>query len=76
MIELTQPVEPHALREPAHRLVEDRRVALQAAPLLGLQQLEEADLVEFGDGLVGQPPQILGRLGALGDQRQQIVDAG
>jgi hypothetical protein len=39
--------------EPAHRLVEDRRVALEAAPLLGLQQLEEADLVEFGDGVVG-----------------------
>ena len=35
-----------------HRFVEERRIALQAAPLLGLEQLEEADLVEFGDGLV------------------------
>ena len=76
MIELTQPVEPHALAEPADRLVEQRRIALQAAPLLGLQQLEEADLVEFADGLVGQPAQILGRLGPLAQLRQQIVDAG
>ena len=76
MIEPTQPVDPQALREPAHRLVEHRRVALQATPLLGLQQLEEADLVELGDRLIGQTPKILGRLRALGDQRQQLVDAG
>ena len=61
---------------PPHRLVERRRIALQAAPLLGLEQFEEADLVEFGDRLVGQPPQILRRLRSLGDQRQQVVDAG
>ena len=59
-----------------HRFVEERRIALQAAPLLGLEQLEEADLGELGDRLVGQPSQILGRLCPLGDQRQQIVDAG
>src|SRR6202011_5078534 len=58
------------------RFVEQRRVALQAAPLLGLKQLEEADLVEFGDRVIGQPPKILRRLGSLGDQRQQVVDAG
>ena len=63
-------------RDAAHRFVEHRRIALQAAPLLGLEQLEEADLVEFGHRLVGQPPKILRRLGSLGDQRQQVVDAG
>jgi hypothetical protein len=42
---------------------------LQAAPLLGLQKLEETDLVELGHGLIGQPPQVFRRLGALGDQR-------
>ena len=76
MIELTQPVDPHARRDAPDGLVEQRRIALQAAPLLGLQKLEEADLVEFGDRLVGQPAQILCRLGALRDQRQQVVDAG
>ena len=60
----------------ADGFVEDRRIALQAAPLLGLQKLEEPDLVEFGDSLVGQAAQILGCLRPLGDQRQQIVDAG
>jgi hypothetical protein len=47
-----------------------------APPLLGLEQLEEADLVELGHRLVGQPSKVLRRLGALGDQRQQVVDAG
>ena len=56
-------------RDAAHGFVEHGRVALQAAPLLGLEQFEEADLVELGNGLVGQPPQILRRLGSLGDQR-------
>jgi hypothetical protein len=61
--------------EPTHGLVERGGVALEAAPLFGLQQLEETGLVEFGDGLVRDAPEILGGLRALGDQRQQVVDA-
>ena len=67
---------PACRGDAAHRLVERRRIALQATPLLGLEQLEESDLVEFGHRLVGKPPEILGRLGPLGDQRQEVVDAG
>jgi hypothetical protein len=63
-------------RDAAHRFVERRRIALQATPLLGLQQLEEADLVQFGHRLIREAAQVLGRLRALGDQRQQVVDAG
>ncbi len=63
--------------EAPDRLVEDGGgVALHATPLLGLEQLEEADLVEFVHGLIGQAPQFFGGLSALGDPRQQIVDAG
>jgi hypothetical protein len=51
--------------QPAHRLIEERRIALQTTPLLRLQQREEPDLVERFDRFLGQPPQILGRLGAL-----------
>ncbi len=48
-------------------LVEDLRIALQTTPLLGLEQLEETDLVEFVHGVIGQAPQVFGGLGALGD---------
>ena len=60
----------------ANRFVKGRRIALQPAPLLRLQQLEESGLVELIDGLIGKAAQILGRLRALGDKRQQVVDAG
>lgn len=66
-------MEPHA-RQSTRRLEEQRRVALQSAPLLRLQQGEEADVVERLDGLVGQPPQILRGLGAIPNLRQQIID--
>ena len=62
-------------RQPPRRLVEQRGIALQTAPLLGLQQGEETDLVERLDGLVGQPAQILRRLSALPNLRKQIIDA-
>ena len=61
-------------REAAHGFVEQRRVALQTTPLLGLEQFEEADLVEFGHRLVGQPAQFLGGGRALGDTREEIGD--
>ncbi len=40
-------------RQPPRRLVEKSGIALQAAPLLRLQQGEEADVVERRNGLVG-----------------------
>ncbi len=67
---------PAGAGQPAHRLEEQRRVALQAAPLLGLDELEEADLVELGDGRVGNPAQVLGLLGPLAQIREQFIDAG
>ncbi len=67
---------PTGAGQPAHRLVEERGVALQAAPLLGLQQPEEADVLERLDVLVGQLAQILGFLGARTQGGQQLIDAG
>jgi hypothetical protein len=48
---------------------------VQSTPLFGLQQFEETDLVELGDGLVGKLAKILRGLSALADERQQIIDA-
>ncbi len=62
--------------EPADRLVEDRGIGLQAAPLFGLEQFEETDLVEFVDGFVGHLAPIFGGLGPFPQLRQQIIDAG
>ena len=50
--------------QPPHRLEEQGRIALQAAPLLGLHQLEEADLFELGDRRIGDLAQVLGLPGA------------
>ncbi len=62
--------------QPTDRLVEQCRVALQTAPLLGLQQLEEADLVKFADRGVRQTAQVLGLLGSLPQLGQQVIDCG
>ena len=75
MIELTQPVEPQALAMPPDRLVEQRRIALQAAPLLGLQKLEEAGLVESSMVSSGNRRRSSVAWARFRDQRQQNVDA-
>ena len=56
--------------DPADRFEKQCRVALQTAPLLGLQHLEVAGLVEIGDRRVGNPAQILGLLISLTQTRQ------
>ena len=62
--------------DPADRLEEQDGIALQAAPLLGLEHLEEARLVEFGDVGIRQPPQILGLLRTFPEPREEFVDRG
>ena len=56
--------------DPTHGFVEHRRVALQPTPLLGLQQPEEADLLQFAHRGVRQTAQIFGLLGTLPQFRQ------
>ena len=58
-----------------HRLVEGGGRGLISTPLRGLQQLEEADLLQFGDRGVRQTPQVLGLLRALAQDRQQVVNS-
>ncbi|SLC93448.1 Uncharacterised protein [Mycobacteroides abscessus subsp. massiliense] len=58
----------------ANRLVEGGRRGLVSTPLRRLQQLEEADLLQFGDRGVGQTPQVLGLLRTLAQGRQQVVN--
>ena len=67
---------PAGAGDPAHSLEEQRGIALQAAPLLGLQHLEIAGGVEIGDRRVGKTAQILGLLVALAQPRQQFIDGG
>ena len=67
---------PAGAGDPAHGLEEQRGIALQATPLLGLQHLEVAGGVEIGDRRVGKTAQIFGLLVALPQPRQEIVDSG
>ena len=52
-------------------LVERGRIELVAAIALGLEAAKEPGLLEVREGLVGQPPESLGRDGALAQRRQQ-----
>ena len=61
---------------PAHGFEEDGRIALQSAPLLGLEQFEETRLLQIGDVGVWKPAQLLGVGGALTQTRKNLVDRG
>ena len=75
MIELDPAGRAASARHPASGLVEQRGIALQTAPLLGLQQPEEADFLKLADRGVRQTAQVLGLLGPLPQLGQQFVDA-
>ena len=59
----------------AHRGVEVDRVGLEAVEPLGLQQPEEAGLLELLDRRLGDHAQPLGLVGALAEGGQQVADA-
>ena len=63
-------------RQSADGLEEQRGIGLQATPLLGLQQFEEADLVQIRDRRVRNAPQAFGLLSAVAQPRQKLVDTG
>ena len=70
------PVDPQALA--IRRTASKNSVGSHCSPphCSGWSSLEEAGLVEIGDGRVGKPAQFLGLLGALAQPREQIVDGG
>jgi hypothetical protein len=52
-------------------LIERARIELVAAVPLGLQAAKEPGLLEISEGLVGQPAEPLGLIGALAQRREQ-----
>jgi hypothetical protein len=58
----------------AHGVVEDHRIGGVTAPLLGLEQPEEAGLLQRLHAFVGDAPQVLGLLCAFAQRRQQRFD--
>ena len=65
---------PTRRADPTHCLVERHRIDLVTAPLLGLHELEEPDVLERRDRLVGNLTQILCFLCPLFDLGQQCAD--
>ena len=60
----------------ANGFEEDGGVALQPAPLLGLEQFEETRLLQIRDVGVRKPTQLFGVGGAFAQAGQNLVDRG
>ena len=60
----------------AHGFEEDGRVALQSAPLLGLEQFEETRFLQIRDVGVRKATQFLCVGSALTQAREYLVDGG
>ena len=70
------PGRPACAGDAAHGFEEDGGIALQPAPLLGLEEFEETRLLQIRDVGVRKPTQLFGVGGAFAQAGQNLVDRG